>query len=106
MSHAAHGRVLATQPRVMRIMTRYTLVLAACALACAHTLLAAKGDDAWKHLSVTARAEVLRRAQVWQPTDPATMDVKVGPTGPGAFEPNQTVRCTYVKRPMAGNTPK
>ena len=29
-----------------------------------------------------------------------------GPKGEGAFAPDETVRCTYEKRRMAGNTPK
>ena len=52
------------------------------------------------------RTAVIARAQVWEPTDVATVDIKTGPPGKGAFAFGQTVGCTYVKRAMAGNSPK
>jgi hypothetical protein len=34
------------------------------------------------------------------------MDLRVGPKGHGSFAPDETVRCTYADKVMAGNSPK
>jgi hypothetical protein len=34
------------------------------------------------------------------------MDLKAGPQAPGAFQPSETVTCTYVDKKMSGNSPK
>jgi hypothetical protein len=52
------------------------------------------------------RADAIRRAQVWEATDIAKMDLKAGPQGHGAFKPGETVTCTYVKKEMSGTSPK
>lgn len=57
-------------------------------------------------LSPEARLVALRRAQVWTPTNVATMDLKAGPQGPGALAPNTTVECDYVEKRMTGRSPK
>jgi hypothetical protein len=57
-------------------------------------------------LSKDARLALIRRAQVWSPTNVASMDLRAGPQGPGAFAPGQTVSCTYVDRKLSGATPK
>jgi len=57
-------------------------------------------------ISRAERLEILRRAQVWAPTDVASMDLKTGPVGPGAFALGETVRCDYVERDMNGRSPK
>jgi len=54
----------------------------------------------------TVRAEAIRRAQVWRPTDVASKDIYRGPDLPGAFEPGATVSCDYVERKFTGRTPK
>lgn len=43
---------------------------------------------------------------MWRPRDIPGTDVRVGPTGKGAFDSSQPVYCTYRKRPMSGHTPK
>ena len=48
----------------------------------------------------------IQRAQVWSPTDVASMDLKAGPQGPGAFPPNGTIECQYLDKKMGGATPK
>ena len=53
-----------------------------------------------------ARIDAIRRAQVWAPTDVAAKDLRRGPQGPGAFAPNQLVRCDYVDAPFDGKSPK
>jgi hypothetical protein len=52
------------------------------------------------------RAEAIRRAQVWLPTDVASKDLSRGPDEPGAFEPGAIVRCDYVAKKFPGHTPK
>jgi len=43
---------------------------------------------------------------VWAPTDVAAMNLKAGPTEPGAFPPDATVTCEYVDHKFEGSTPK
>src|SRR4051812_20868902 len=66
----------------------------------------ASGEDGKARLSPEARLVSIRRAQVWSATDVAAMDLKVGPDGPGAFAPNDTVTCDYVEKQMNGRSPK
>jgi hypothetical protein len=58
------------------------------------------------HLSVAARADAIRRAQVWEATDIASMDLRVGPKGHGSFSPGEIVNCRHVDKTMTGNSPK
>jgi len=53
-----------------------------------------------------SRASVLQRAQVWAPANIAARNLAEGPLGPGAFAPGETVRCTYVRKQLSGNSPK
>jgi len=61
---------------------------------------------AFAALTADQRLAVLKRAQVWRPTNVATMDLKAGPQGKGAFAPGETVTCDYVKEEFKGHTPK
>jgi hypothetical protein len=60
------------------------------------------------HLTVTKeeRLALIRRAQVWRPTDVANMDLRIGPDGIGAFQPHELVTCDYTPRPMHGSSRK
>ena len=49
---------------------------------------------------------MLERAQVWRPTNVGAMDLRNGPTGPGAFTHGQTVTCDYFEDAMNGRSPK
>jgi len=40
------------------------------------------------------------------PTDIASMDLRVGPKGPGSFQPDQTITCDYVDKKLGGASPK
>jgi hypothetical protein len=54
-----------------------------------------------------ARLAFIRKAQIWSPTHVAEMDLRSGPQGAGAFQPNQVVKCDYVeKKTLPGTTPK
>lgn len=52
------------------------------------------------------RAALIAHAKVWMPADIASMDVRVGPTGPGSFEPHETVTCDYLDKKLSGASPK
>jgi hypothetical protein len=52
------------------------------------------------------RLDAIRRAQVWTKTNVSAMDIKTGPTGPGAFPVDATVTCEYVEKRMTGRSPK
>jgi hypothetical protein len=60
------------------------------------------------HWTVTKeeRLALIRRAQVWRPTDVANMDLRIGPGGIGAFQPNELVTCDYTPRPPHGSSRK
>lgn len=52
------------------------------------------------------RRAAVQRAQVWASTDVSSMDLKAGPQGPGAFDPDATINCTYLDKNLGGQTPK
>jgi hypothetical protein len=52
------------------------------------------------------RANLLRRAQVWNPTSVSSADLLAGPAGAGAFAPGETVSCAYIKETLTGHSPK
>ena len=53
-----------------------------------------------------ARLDAIRRAQVYLPTDVRRKDLRRGPQVPGAFAPNQLVRCEYRPVLFDGQSPK
>lgn len=67
----------------------------------AYALLASEGLPAKE-----SRASLIARAQVWMPTDVASMDVKAGPAGHGAFPFLATVPCEYSNKKLGGRSPK
>src|SRR5687768_14490855 len=46
------------------------------------------------------------RAQVWKATDIPSMNIKLGPTGKGAFPFHAEVECTYLDKKLSGRSPK
>src|SRR4051812_33995638 len=58
-----------------------------------------------KHLNRSDRLDIIRRAQVWTPTQIASVDIKAGPQDVKAFTPEETVRCEYALKKVA-STPK
>lgn len=52
------------------------------------------------------RMAAIRRAEVWLPTDVASMDIRTGPKEPGAFAPFAEIDCTYTPKALTGNSPK
>ena len=59
-----------------------------------------------EYLTVDRRRAFIRKAQVWRPTNIAQMDLRAGPTGSGAFEPNGMVVCDYVPAKLSGSPRK
>jgi hypothetical protein len=54
-----------------------------------------------------ARLAFISKAQVWAPTKVSEMDLRAGPQGDGAFQPNEAVTCDYVEKPaLPGTTQK
>jgi hypothetical protein len=76
------------------------------AVALAWSSRAADGAGGKLVYSKEARLEAVRHAQVWMPSDVRSRNIKTGPPGPGAFAPNETVRCDYVAKKMSGHSPK
>ena len=74
--------------------------------ACAVITSAASGLTSDHYVSGDARRELIRRAQIWSPTDIPTVDIRIGPQDGRGFQPNQTVFCTYVRRVEGGRSPK
>jgi hypothetical protein len=52
------------------------------------------------------KASPVARAQVWRPTDIPSMNLKVGPPGPGAFPFRAEVECDYLDKQLSGRSPK
>jgi hypothetical protein len=58
------------------------------------------------HVNASERKELLRRAQVWNRTQVASMNLLEGPKRKDAFRPGETVTCDYVDTRLGGHTPK
>jgi hypothetical protein len=59
-----------------------------------------------KALSREDRLALIRKAQVWMPTDVPAMDLRAGPAGTGAFAPDEMVACDYVEVKRSGSSRK
>jgi hypothetical protein len=79
-----------------------TLAVALLAVGCSH----GRPQKSDKFVTAAQRMRALRRAQVWAPTDVASMDISAGPQGSTAFPPGATVDCRYVDEKLGGRTPK
>jgi hypothetical protein len=52
------------------------------------------------------RRAAIERSRVWSPARIAAIDIKAGPSGPGAFAFHETVTCKYLDKKLSGNSPK
>ena len=86
-----------TQPACI---TGLILLLGSC------TTWATSANDTGARSHAETREEVIARAQLWNPTDVGTKDLKTGPGGKGAFPFRATVRCEYLDKKLSGNSPK
>jgi hypothetical protein len=57
-------------------------------------------------LTKNERLEFIRRAQVWQRTDIRSTNIRAGPGGDGAFQPDESVTCDYAGVPKHGTSRK
>jgi hypothetical protein len=93
--------------RVLSVIKMGAAVLSVVPLALGYAYAQGQSTEgSAKHILKPAeRLQVIRRAQVWQPTDVASMDLNAGPKH-GAFPPGDTVTCDYVKEAFTGASPK
>ena len=82
------------------------LVSAALVSGCAHGAKVSGPREPLQSLSKEARLDMIRRAQVWSPTDVPAMDIKAGPQGEGAVPPGATVTCDKTDERGSGKSPK
>jgi hypothetical protein len=69
-------------------------------------VLACSAVGASAPVAPRATASAIARAQVWRPTTIPAMNIRLGPTGSGAFAPGATVNCDYLDKKLSGNSPK
>jgi len=55
-----------------------------------------KDSESKKKWTKDERRDLVKKAQVWAPTNIPSMDMRLGPRGPEAFQPGQDVACDYV----------
>ena len=73
---------------------------------CCTVALHAADKNPYESLSKEKRIDAVRRAQVWNPIDTSALDLKAGPSRPGAIEFGKTVTCEYFDKDSGGKTPK
>lgn len=91
-------------PRSLRAaspVVRVVVLLAALVSSCKPAQLPPE-----KAVSKSDRLSDISRAKIWTATNIATMDLRTGPGGPGAFPPFAHVTCDYVDKKMTGTSPK
>ena len=81
-------------------------VVAALVYAGAAGAILSSANSPGKTVTTQQRLAILRRAQVWAPTDIRSMDLRAGPQGPDAFAPDATITCDHVPASMSGRSPK
>jgi hypothetical protein len=89
----------------MRVSPVFRVVPLLCVLA-GCSLIEHHPGPRYPFVTPTQRLAAIRRAQVWAPTAVATMDVRSGPQGKGAFAWDATVTCDYVDERLTGASPK
>src|SRR3954464_10077542 len=96
------GPEFAELPPVARLLLRAVLAVAIVAVA----IYALRPVPSAKHPidPAPSRLDAIHRARVWTPTNVAAKDMRAGPQGPGAFAPDQLVRCEYVEASFEGKS--
>jgi len=89
----------------MKLITALTVVLGCAVSGCAVSHAASDARTP-RRVDTSARAALLRHAQVWRSTHIASMDLRRGPQGAGAFAPGARVTCDFVERDLSGKSPK
>src|SRR5262249_32128464 len=57
-------------------------------------------------LTKKARLAFIERAQIWTRTNIPMMNLRAGPEGPDAFQPNEMVECDYIDAGWHGHSRK
>jgi len=96
------GRFPAAAKTVTRLLMGISL---SCALAAGCTSAVSNVVTQQELMSATERAALIRRAQVWLPTDVAAADLLNGPPD-APFKRGETVGCDYVDAKYGGHSPK
>jgi hypothetical protein len=68
--------------------------------------VAVPDDKDRNFVTLAQRRQAIARAQVWQPTNIPSMNVRIGPDGEDAFAPDQIVSCNFVNKKLDGKSPK
>jgi hypothetical protein len=92
-------------PSLMRAAVLATLS-AAVSSGCAHAPAAKGHGSPFETLTKEARLDLIRRSQVWAPTDIPAMDLKAGPQGKGAVALGETLTCDKTDERGGGKSPK
>ena len=58
------------------------------------------------HAQAPTRASLIAQAEMWEPTDIPSKNLKVGPPDPGSFAAGEIVYCDYLDKKMDGNSRK
>jgi hypothetical protein len=83
------------------------VLLVAAGAACAPALAShQESASPLRHLTRDQRVDAIRRADVWKATPVASMDLRAGPQGEGAYAPFATVSCDYVDQKLSGSSAK
>src|SRR5262245_37305810 len=90
---------------MVRLIT-FTVILSTVVACGAVSSTGPIGAPQTKNTAGHPRLDAIARAQVWSPTDVASMDVRTGPVSKGAFPVNATVTCDYLPKQLAGDSPK
>lgn len=80
------------------------LIVFAVAICCTAALHAQKNNP-YENVDGDVRLSALRYAQVWNPVDVASRDLKAGPDDADGFPPGALVDCRYLENKLSG-TPK
>jgi hypothetical protein len=89
-----------------RLTRTFFVVAVATAASCAPAIVANRGTSPPELLTAARRTDALQRADVWAPTAVASMNLRAGPQGKGAFPPFATVNCDYVDEKTSGSSAK
>jgi hypothetical protein len=92
-------------PSLMRAAVLATLS-AAVSSGCAHAPVAKGRGSPFDTLTKEARLDMIRRSQIWEPTDIPAMDLKAGPGGKGAVALGETLTCDKTDERGGGKSPK
>jgi hypothetical protein len=84
-------------------MSRRLIVVAV--LICSTQWAYAQKKNPYAKVDADTRLDAIRHAQVWMPTNVASMDMKAGPQDVKGWAPEATVTCDYVDRKVV-STPK